>query len=592
MIVLGIHDGHNCGVSLFKDNKLLFAISEERISRKKNEYGFPYNSIKYCLKKYEIKKKDIDRIAVSTINLPPKYFAVKRNTSFKISDYLQEQEKYWFPKIYKKKNVKYLDIFKKKILSKKEIFYDLKSIKHEDDFINMKKIRLDFISNFFKIEKKKIKFFDHHKCHAYYGYYSSNYQKKNNLAVVTADGGGDGKNGSIWIKRGKKLKEVYNTNLCNIGRIYRYTTLILGMKPTEHEYKVMGLAGYGLKNTKYYDYTNKVFSETLNCKGISFFYKRKPKDLYFYFKEKLKNQRFDAIAFSIQKFTEEILNKWFLNISSKFKVNNFIFSGGVAQNIKATKKILSNKKIKSIFIPPGPGDESLCIGAAYCLLSELKNINLNDKSNIIPPYIGTNYKVSDLKFIFKKQNINIKKSNPKQVAKLLNKGFPVALFSLSKSEFGPRALGNRSIIAKPNDSKILHTINKFIKVRDFWMPFAPSIINERFNKYVKNSNKIDPIFMTHSCDSTEEGKQKLVAATHPFDGTSRPQKVYKKYNEDYFNIIKEFEKISGIGAVLNTSFNLHGEPIVESPKDAFKTFKKSGLKYLYIGNYLITKLYK
>jgi len=361
------------------------------------------------------------------------------------------------------------------------------------------------------------------------------------------------------------------------------------MKPTEHEFKVMGLAGYGLKNTKYYDYTNKVFAETLDCKGINFFYKKKPKDLYFYFRNKLQNQRFDAIAYSIQKFTEDILYKWFLNINSKYKVNNFIFSGGVAQNIKATKKILENKNIKSIFVPPGPGDESLCIGAAYCLIAEKNNEKSKKISTIIPPYTGTSYSKKDLEFIKNDKKVKIKNSSPKEVAKILKKGFPVAIFSLSKSEFGPRALGNRSIIARPDDAMILHTINKFIKVRDFWMPFAPSILAERFNKYIVQTKDIDPIFMTHSCDTTAEGKKSLVAATHPFDRTARPQKVYKSLNQNYYNIIREFEKISGIGAVLNTSFNLHGEPIVESPQDAIRTLKNSGLKYLYIGNYLVSK---
>lgn len=589
MIILGIHDGHNCGVSLFVKNKLLFAISEERISRKKNEYGFPYNSIRYCLKKYGINKKKIDFIAVSTNHLPPKYFAVKRNTTFSIKDYLIEQKNYWYPKLYKNKKVKYLNVFKNKILKSKTIFYDLKNLKSEDDMEGMKKVRLNFISNFFQIEKKKIKFYDHHKCHAYYGYYSSNFQNKKNLAIVTADGGGDGCNGTIWLKKNNKLTQVYKTNICNIGRIYRYITLILGMKPTEHEYKVMGLAGYGLKNSNYYNYTNKVFSETLDCRGIKFYYKKKPKDLFFYFKNKLNNQRFDAIAYSVQKFTEDLLNKWFKNISLKYNVENFIFSGGVAQNIKATKKILENKKIKSIFIPPGPGDESLCIGAAYCLLSEAKNISKNKIGSLIPPYTGTSYKKNDLEFLFKDKSIKIKKSSPKEIAKLIYKGFPIAVFSISKSEFGPRALGNRSIIANPKDAMILHTINKYVKVRDFWMPFAPSIISEKFKKYIDSKKKIEPIFMTHSCDTTLEGKANLLAATHPFDRTARPQMVIKKFNKNFHNLIKEFEKISGVGAVLNTSFNLHGEPIVESPQDALRTLKKSGLKYLYIDEYLIEK---
>ena len=196
MILIGIHDGHNCGASLFIDGKLKFAITEERLTRKKNEYGFPKFSIEYCLKKYGLSKAQVDKVAVSTLNLPPRYFAVKRNTSFKISDYIKEQEEYWYPKIYQNKTVKYLKIFKKKILNKKNIFYDLKTIKNENDMQSMRKIRLNYISKFFRIDKTNIKFYDHHMCHAYYGYYASNYQNKKKLAIVTADGGGDGSNPS------------------------------------------------------------------------------------------------------------------------------------------------------------------------------------------------------------------------------------------------------------------------------------------------------------------------------------------------------------------------------------------------------------
>lgn len=223
----------------------------------------------------------------------------------------------------------------------------------EDDCKGMRSIRLNFISNFFKISQSKIFFFDHHMCHAYYGLFSSDINNKK-TAIVTLDGGGDGKNASIWIYDKKYLKEVYHSNIGNVGRIYRYATLILNMKPTEHEFKVMGLAGYNLPsiNSKK---ALKIYEETLDVKNAKFFYKKKPKDHYFYFKEKLKNFRFDTIAYAVQKFTENITTKWFFQISKKYKVNNFIFTGGVAQNIKATKIISEQKFVNYLFVPPGPG---------------------------------------------------------------------------------------------------------------------------------------------------------------------------------------------------------------------------------------------
>jgi len=587
LIILGIHDGHNCGASLFKNGKMLIAISEEKLTRNKNEYGYPEQSVKKCLEFYNIKRNQIDFVAVSTKYLPPKYFLVKRNTTFKIEDYLKEQNQYWYQKIYNKKKVSYTSIFKNKLISKKKFLYNKKYFKNEDDVLGMQYARKKLISKKIKIDQNKIEFFDHHECHAYYGYYGSDFQNKK-VAIITSDGGGDNTNGSIWISSGNKLIEKYRTNICNIGRIYRYITLILGMKPTEHEFKVMGMAGYGIEKLNFYDKAIKIFKDTLNVEGIKFKYKIRPKDNFFYYKKKLDGLRFDTISFALQKFTEDLLLKWFKNISNKYKCKNFIFSGGVAQNIKATQKILEDNKINSIFIPPGPGDESLCIGAVYCKLADL-NIKKSQVTNIINPYVGMSFNEKELKFIFKEKKLKITKTNNKKIAKLLARGEIIARFSLEKNEFGPRALGNRSILADPRRSDILNVINRKIKVRDFWMPFAPSVIDQDLNKYfiIKKNHK--PYFMTIACETTNLGKKMIPAAIHPFDKTARPQLVLKKNNRSYYDLINEFKKISGVGVLLNTSFNLHGEPIVFTPKDALKTLKNSGLKYLYIGKYLVEK---
>ena len=566
---------------------MLIAISEEKLTRNKNEYGYPEQSVKKCLEFCNIKQNEIDFVAVSTKYLPPKYFLVKRNTTFKIEDYLKEQNHYWYEKIYNKKKVSYTSIFKNKLISKKKFLYNKKYFKNEDDVLGMQNARKKLISKKIKIDQNKIEFFDHHQCHAYYGYYGSDFQNKK-VAIITSDGGGDNANGSIWISSGNKPIEKYRTNICNIGRIYRYITLILGMKPTEHEFKVMGMAGYGIEKLNFYDKAIKIFKDTLNVEGIKFKYKIRPKDNFFYYKKKLDGLRFDTISFALQKFTEDLLLKWFKNISNKYKCKNFIFSGGVAQNIKATQKILEDKKINSIFIPPGPGDESLCIGAVYCKLANL-NIKKNQVTNIINPYVGMSFSEKELKFIFKEKKLKITKTSNKKIAKLLARGEVIARFSLERNEFGPRALGNRSILADPRRSDILNVINKKIKVRDFWMPFAPSVIDKDLNKYfiIKKNHK--PYFMTIACETTNLGKKMIPAAIHPFDKTARPQLVLKKNNRSYYDLIREFKKISGVGILLNTSFNLHGEPIVFTPKDAIKTLKNSGLKYLYIGKYLVEK---
>ena len=446
--------------------------------------------------------------------------------------------------------------------------------------------RKKFYSKYFSLDEKKIFFFDHHECHAYYGYYGRGVIN-NKTCVITLDGGGDGSNATIWISKNKILKNVYRTNIGNLGRMYRYITLILGMKPTEHEFKVMGLAGYALEKSEYYQKSLKILKETLGVKGIKFKYKKKIKDNYFYFKKKLSGERFDTISYAIQKYLEDILLEWFGNISKKYNIKDFIFSGGVAQNVKATKKILESKNISSIYVPPGPGDESLSIGAVYCYFSKNRiNQKISDMQN---PYVGISFRDNDLDFIKKIKNVKIKRTTHKEVANILAKGNPIARFALEPNEFGPRALGNRSILADPRKQDIINLINKKIKVRDFWMPFAPSILEEDAKKIMHVIKNHKNPYMTISFDVKQKYIDKISAAVHPFDKTCRPQFVSKKINLEYYNLIKEFKKITKIGVLLNTSFNLHGEPIVLQPKDAIKSFLKSGLKYLYIGKYLVKK---
>ena len=586
MYILGIHDGHHSGAAIFKDFKLICAISEERISRNKNEYGFPKLSINYCIKKAKIKKNQISNIIFSTKLLPPRYMIVKRNTTFKLDDYKKEQDEYWYQIFYKKKNPKYLDIFKEKI--QKSDVYDFRKLKNENDEETLQIIRKEGVKKFLGIKHDKIFFYDHHECHAYYAFYSCPDREKLDH-IFTCDGGGDKSNGTIWKVENKKyLKEIYRTNIANIGRIYRYIVMLLNMKPSENEFKVMGLAGYSSSDSRYNMEAAKLFLEVLDVQGTKFKYKKKVKDLYFYFNNKLKNYRFDSVAFAVQFFTEKILLKWFNNSQKILNCKKIGFAGGVAQNIKAIKNILEKSKINHIYVPPGAGDESLSIGAIYAFFASQKNFNkkISDLKN---PYVSLSYEKKDLDFIHKDRSVKVTKVTRKKIAKILSNSYPVARYVSEMSEFGPRALGNRSILADPRNSDIINYVNRKIKIRDFWMPFAPSILDKYLNKYIKNNNNALPYHMTYSYDATELAKKHIPAALHPFDKTTRPQMVTNKLNSDYYNLIKEFCNLTGVGALLNTSFNLHGEPIVSDPKSAFKTFKKSGLKFLYIDGYLVEK---
>ena len=277
--------------------------------------------------------------------------------------------------------------------------------------------------------------------------------------------------------------------------------------------------------------------------------------------------------------------KW--NKSNWYK--NVVMSGGVAQNIKANQKITELNKLEQLFIPPGPSDESISIGAAFLEYQKTKDSNEN---TITSAYMGISFNDLQVKEAidnFESQMWRVKQTSPNEVAQFLAKGDIIARFGIDQMEFGARALGNRSIIADPRNLQTLHKINKYVKMRDFWMPFAPSILEERMKDYIYNDKNIEGRFMAIGFNTTALARKEIPAGIHPFDKTARPQIVTKKDNPGYHELIKSFEKLTGIGALLNTSFNIHGEPIVGTPYDALDTFKRSGIQHLLLGNWLISK---
>jgi len=588
MIILGINDGHNASAALLVDGELVAAISEDRPSRQSTRSGFPFGAIDQCCNLVGINKSEIDHVAVSTLGLPPKYFWVPRE-NFSYDDYRREQNEYWLPRFNGENGPTYLETFSDKIDESRTV-YDRSLIKNEEDVEGMLEARLRHLESYIGLNRKFISVHDHHACHAYYGWLS--HPKKNrDLLIYTADGGGDKTNGSVWVaKAGEMIQEVSRTSKCNIGRMYRYATLILGMKQFEHAYKVMGLAPYS--NETIGNKAYKIYKETLNVDELDFDYQVTPPDHYFYFKEKLDGLRFDGIAWGIQKRTEELLTEWINNGINKTGVKDVVFSGGVAMNIKANKSIWESSAVNSIFVPPGSGDESISIGAAFKALVNNSDIDLQTTVPFGSVYLGMSYDSDEVKKQIDNANLpnkyKVSKVEVKQIAQILASGDVVARF-FGRGEFGPRALGNRSILADPRNPDVVKVINNMIKQRDFWMPFAASILDKREKDYICNPKGIIGDYMTVAFDSTELAQKDLPSGLHPYDMTCRPQIVRHDVNPEYHSLISAFEKITGVGALLNTSFNLHGEPIVAKPDDAIRTFINSGLKHVVIQDWLISK---
>ena len=580
--IISVHYGHNASVAYLQDGEIKFCASEERFNRIKNSTGFPVLTLNHVWEKYG---KEIDYYVISQ-----KYswgYDLLKKIGFKSMAwskyYDSEKERTpWKIKLMGKIWAKYM--------IKKMIRDSEKEEKNKKGFEKMQK----YFSNLLSVPKEKIIFMHHHTSHAYSPLF---FQTSNEKSIVfTLDGEGDGLSATVNIYNKNEMKIISKSSKAfSLGYLYSEVTGFLGMKPSEHEFKVMGLAPYAKE-----EYSNKLlpfFRKIIWLNKNDEFEASFPMPLLkYHLKENLIYNRFDNIAGALQKFTEEIVIDWISHWIRKTGIKNLALAGGVFMNVKLNQKIAEFSEVNNLTIVPSAADESTVIGCCYfgyekfckenCLPFEPKKIE-----NL---YLGTEYSDEEIEeylrkngyfnkyLIEKPDNLN------KKVAELLVQNKIVSRFA-GKMEFGARALGNRSILANPSSYETVRIINEMIKNRDFWMPFAATILKEESNQYLINKKNIEAPFMSITFNTTIKAQRELTAAIHPYDKTSRPQILDKKTNPDYYEIISEFKKLTGIGAILNTSFNLHGEPNVESPKDALYTFDQSGLDCMVIGSFLLSK---
>lgn len=574
--ILGISESHTASAALLKDGQIIAAAAEERFTRQKLQPGIPKNAIKFCLDLEKIKHSDLTSVAISDITPPifdqhkiagkPQQYSPLTNLLFDLEESIERR----FPPA-------------------RSLFFSLyKKIRNLNLPISQQK-RQKALQRVIPLPQEKFSYLNHHTCHAAAALFSSQFPKNNQpVLVFTADGVGDFESATIHKYQNGQLKKLVSIDSQqSLGFFYLHITQFLGMKPIEDEYKVMGLAPYAKgQNQEIYQLLRPYFDFKMNqncwtIKVNEVHLARKLPQLLAY-------RRFDQIAAAAQKITEEILSLWVGGAIDYFQIANIACGGGVFANIKVNQKISKLPNVKSAFFMPSPSDDSNAIGAAFYAYFE-------STASIPKPledlYLGPSYTVDQIEKELtknqKKYNIQKPKDINQEVADLLSKGEVVARFS-GRMEFGARALGNRSILSRPDNLSVVSFINNAIKQRDFWMPFAPTILRDRARDYLV-LHKADSTFMNVAFDTTEKGKIDLSAAIHPYDKTTRPQILDRDANPKYYDLIKKFEKLTGIGAVLNTSFNLHGEPIVCTPTDALNTFKKSKLKYLIIEKWLITK---
>lgn len=587
-------------VALMVDGEIVACVSEERFSRIKNEECYPSKAIEAVMAMGAMEPEDLDLVVVPGERFDATLNLCHKMSGFSVADRLREQHDYWYPKLLEGKEVSYLDIFADKIDTAQypgdwdRIITFIKNGDQGQANSFYQDWRRQVISRHLGIDPQKISFIHHHRAHAYYAYYGTCMEKDRTL-ILTADAWGDDMNASVSVAEGNGIDMISSSTNFIIGRLYRYITLLLGMKPDEHEYKVMGLAAYA--KSHYYQDALSTFQKTMFVDGLGFGYSNTPSDLYFYFKDRMEAQRFDNIAGAIQKYTEDILLQWSRNALQATKCRKLCFGGGVGMNIKAMMEISGLEELDEMMILPSPADESLAIGSAYVAMHDYCVANGLNPTELIKPlrnaYLGPKATGDELEKVSQKAlELEYKVTrNPENayIAGMIADGQVIGR-CVGRSEFGARALGNRSIIADPRRSNIIKVINEKVKSRDFWMPFAPSILEEESDRYLINPKHLKAPYMTLGFHTKPAAWQDLIAGLHQADLTARPQIVSRDANPEYHALIKEFCRLTGVGGVLNTSFNVHGEPIVQTPGDALDVFQRGDLDALLLDGYLIEKV--
>ena len=559
MKILGINYLSESSVALIENGRLKYAISEERINRIKNWWGNPYKSIKFVLKETNNKLNDIDLFATHGSscyqNIKPNRDIFDNNLKKILSSKLNSNKK--------KKQIKFLEKrFKNEISARKR---------------NKRNIQL--------LEKKlgKIDLYDHHEAHAASAYFYSGWKK---CFVLSIDGWGDDCSSKLYKADNGRLKLISSSStIDSLGYFYGSITKLLGFKPHRHEGKVLGLAAFG-DHKKAYPYIKKMISYDKKSKC---FRGKMEKGLYlpqyqnpniFFLKKKFSKE---DIAAATQHRIEEVIIEF---IKDNIKVKSKLaLAGGVLSNVKINQKISELSKINDIYVFPNMGDGGLAVGCAILSYNKYKKFKPRLAKSM---YLGPKYSNDKILKEIKKNKLKYFKSkNPnKFIAEKLHEGSVIACFQ-GRMEFGPRSLGNRSILVNACDKSVNNWLNKKLKRTEF-MPFAPITLKNYAGKMYKelHNKSIATKFMTVTTKCTKEAIKKSPAAVH-IDNTARPQIINKKDNKKIHNILIEYLKISKIPNLINTSFNVHEEPIVCSPNDAIRAFKSSKLDYLYIEDYIV-----
>lgn len=565
MIVLGIHHGHDSSASIIKDGRIIADVQEERFSRVKHSNNVPLKAIEFCLKKAEISNiNDVNYISHSSETSSREINAIfdTNGTESKMFSVAKQRAKTFLGK-----PASEIDL-------KLPIYYQDYKLADKSKLINT----------------------NHHLAHAASAYFT---RKTNDKCLIfTIDGAGDNMCTSIWSGEENNivlLKSYYRE--ASIGWAYSIVTEGLHWIHGDGEGKTMGLAPYG-DSSKCRNVLDKYFpvfkNDTLikpSGLGKAFFWNESGSQ-QFHFDEAsevetlIKKYGREDIAAEAQRKLEEVVMNLVFGWVKKTGIKKVAFAGGVMLNVKLNQRIWNNRGnlIDEQHVYPNPGDSGLAVGAALLKYYKHNDFKGSEFNNL---YLGPDYTNEEIESILKirKCKYTFIENPSKKAAELLAKNKIVAWFQ-GRMESGPRALGNRSILMSPLKAGNKDAINAWVKFREGFRPFCPSLIYEKRDNYLKDYR--DEFFMVTSFDVKEEKKALIPAVVH-VDGTVRPQMVQKETNPLFWELINEFGILTGESIILNSSFNVMGEPIVNNPKEAIRCFFDSGIDALFIGNYYVIK---
>lgn len=563
MIILGISASHDGTLTIFKDGKNYFSIAEERLNRIKAYTGFPFMALRYIIENEIISANEIDAIAIDSLAGFDSYKAFVSSYAFV---YTEDKMYYDTSNDSKPKDYYVNDEEYKKINDKEScILYVKNKVKKLCNEVGI---------------HAPIYIYDHHLNHAAAAYYTSGFK---DALVVTMDGQGDKKSATINVCKNGYVETISSTDIHHsAGSIYSTVTRKLGFKCGRHEGKITGLAAYGD-----WKKTWKCFSQLLNVRNGRL---EKGFDLnYDKLIEKCEDMSREDLSASIQHLVEvrvlEIINYWI----DKTGMENLALGGGIFANVKYNQLISEIPKIKELYIYPDMGDGGNAFGAAANLYYETNKYN-NSESKLQTVYFGPEFNNDYIKRMLDKHtkeiDFHLSENMTKETAKLLANNKIIGWFQ-GRMEYGPRALGNRSILASPTDTAINKWLNERMKRNEF-MPFAPSCLYEYADDLFdipKKSIKFPAQFMTIAFNVKDKWVKKAPAVVH-VDKTARPQLVRKQDNEKYYELLKEYYNITKLPLIVNTSFNIHEEPIVCKPEEGLTSLLLGVIDYFVCGDYI------